>query len=486
MALRFTLSKWISILVLCSSVLVCRVSLAADLQWSGTYRFEGVSVINPDLTSQNREKNYLLHHLVLRPKIVASDGIIIHSRFDIFNNANSFHSNSQLGQFLGNGPASPDPSEPLGSNSASSSQNSNVLSQVGQSEIIEVNHLYLTWLHEHGALIVGRAPMQFGLGITHNAGEGLFDHWLDTRDLVGYKIVAGNFYFFPMYAKVNEGELDKNDDIKDWMIHVQYENPETDISMGVFFYQRDGNRTSNDAPRGEDGIGGAGSEVRRKWSTQHLNIFAGRESENLKLKVEGAFQNGKTGIEDANGSQVSLSGFGLAGELEWIPRDSAWAFGLNAGLATGDDPTTTDKYEGFVFDRNYDFTLLLFQQPLGQADVLGTTTSGRGGVGTADTEAISNALYFSPYTKYKWSEKWIFDTRLTYAQVNETRTRDGDNMGDSLGYEWDLGVTYTPHSRFMWKNQVGLLFPGEAWQYASRNFENDFAYGFFTRAAVTF
>src|SRR5690606_19678836 len=143
---------------------------AGDLEWSGVYRIEGYHVKDSNLDS-GKEKNYGLHHLILRPKIVAADGLMIYSQLDIFNSADAAYHNSQMGQVWGSG---------IGTGAPTNSRDSNSLAENQEAETIEVTQLYLTYIQEFGQLLVGRAPLHFGLGITHNAGRGLFDHWYDT------------------------------------------------------------------------------------------------------------------------------------------------------------------------------------------------------------------------------------------------------------------------------------------------------------------
>src|SRR5690242_19637085 len=81
-------------------VLTGSIASASDINWSGKYRAEGVFIKNPSLDkNQNYEQSYLLHHLILEPKIIAADGLNIKGRFDILNNALG---NNQIGQLFGN------------------------------------------------------------------------------------------------------------------------------------------------------------------------------------------------------------------------------------------------------------------------------------------------------------------------------------------------------------------------------------------------
>ncbi len=162
------------------------VAQAGDIKWSGQYRFEGVRIYNPSLSDSGTNKSYILHHLTLRPEITAYDGLTIHSRFDLFNN--STYPNDQLGQTFGSGI-----NNNAGHAAGTNGTNSDTLGDQQSAEMLAINELYAVWSHEFGVLTVGRAPMHFGLGMMFNGGFGAFDHWLENRDLIAYKLVMGNF-----------------------------------------------------------------------------------------------------------------------------------------------------------------------------------------------------------------------------------------------------------------------------------------------------
>lgn len=463
---------------------------AVDLDWSGLYRVEGTFIKNSELEG-GREKAYGLHHLILKPKIVAADGLIIHSRFDIFNIADPndpIYNNSQMGQVFGHGVGGTvtAPTQPTSANSNSFSRNQ-------KAETLEVTQLYLTWDQEFGSLIVGRAPVQFGLGMTYSAGGGLFDHWYDTRDLVGYKIVMGNLYLLPMYAKVSEGALNRGvDDMNEYLIQAQYDNPETDISMGVMYQVRTSSAGDGPvalAPTDPPLIGGTNATNAAPVNMSWVNIYALKDTERFRVGLEASFQSGKTGVVTASDDKVSLEGFGVAGEFEYRPDQSRWKYGLKAGIATGDDPGTDNKYEGYIFSRNYDVAFLLFNHPFGQDDfsrtylVGGNPRSGR--VETADTNAISNITYASIYADYKWTDRFTVIGSLTSGWFSEKASTAIGSQKKDAGYETDFTLRFSPKAGVVWDNQVGLLFPGSAFK-GGGAYEAGFAYGFGTRAAISF
>lgn len=464
-------------------------AVAGDLEWSGVYRAEGLSVSNFDL-GKSREKSYGLHHLTLRPKIVAADGITIFGRFDILNS--SLVPGSAIGDLWGGR----DPQSNTGRDALTENQ---------EDSFLQVTELYMTFSQEFGSLIVGRAPLHFGLGMTYNSGVGLFDHWYTNRDLFGYKVVVGNLYLLPMIAKIAEGRPGSGDDITDLILHAQYDNPETDTSLGVYYVKRNTGYGGNDAPATlkkdgtpdtsvdiANGYGGTGAKVEDGYATDDINIYALKDSERFRLGLEAGFRNGRTGVRTVDGANVGFSGYGVAVEYEFRPQASRWKFGLKAGIAAGDDPESGDKYEGFHFHRNYDVAMLLFNQQMGPKDLFrtgvltGQTSAEReSSLGYfPDIEAISNVSYFSPYAVFNFKEKWSMEGVLTSGWLG-TDPLSAEVKKD-LGYELDLSISYSPTKKITWTNQIGLLFPGAAFKAGTFNLAADFAYGLMSRAAVSF
>jgi hypothetical protein len=101
---------------------------------------------------------------------------------------------------------------------------------------------------------------------------------------------------------------------------------------------------------------------------------------------------------------------------------------------------------------------------------------------------ISNAIYFSPGFKYAMGERYDLLARFTYATLHKSPVSSTTgSVGNSLGFETDLGLNYHPNDRFTWRTEIGLLFPGSAWKgTAANNFTNDFAYGVTSKAAINF
>lgn len=470
---------------------------AADLTWGGTYRAEANWIKNPELGGPESNKAYLLHHLILAPKLVVADGITVYSRLDVLNNNLPNSSGQVAGDVFGNGPGS-------GVATSTSTSNSDPLSRAQNRSAIDLTSLYVSWAHEFGQLVVGRTPIHFGLGTTFNAGTGLFDHFIDTKDIVGYKIVFGNLSVFPMIGKVSENNLGANDDVNDYILHAQYDNPETELSIGAIYQLRTVGTAGNNLPvtgviGGVPSTTAADAPVTAPTRTSGGNssligAFIKRKVGDFTVGVEGDFLSGKTGLS-ANGTEVDLGGYGVAAEIGWARESSKLSGNLKFGIASGDDPNSA-KYEGFQFSRNYDVALLMFNHPLGQRDFLRTQAL-TGGVdpssasnatdvrNTIDSEAISNTIYVAPSLQYQWKDTFSFGGTIAYGMLTEEPIVNGDSSKD-LGFELDLNLTWKPYERLTWITQAGFLFPGSAWQGGSLGLDNSFAYGLVTKAAISF
>ncbi len=454
--------------------IVSAQAFAGDINWSGKYQIESQLLKNPNLGKSEREYSYFNHHLVLNPHIIAADGITIHSRFDIFNNSD--YPNSQFGEFFG---GSETPSEKKAATGEL------------ESETLAVTELYLTWTQQFGSLLAGRAPVQFGLGITHNAGNGEFDHWFDRKDLVGYKFVMGNMYFMPMYGKVNEGDAETDDDIRDYMLHFGYENLDTDLEIGLFFQQRKANPAGNDlalpTPPTDIYNDSANTDGTSNYSVKTYNLYVKKKNGPFNVGIEASMQDGDTGlISVGTGEKIQIDAYAIAAELSYKPEGSKWDYDLKLGTISGDDKNTSSTYEGYLVDRNYDIALLLFNYQLGSgADTIGNENyidETTGGKTKVDVGQLSNAMYFAPGFNWKWSDKWGMKGRFTYAQLSQERQA---GQSKDLGYEIDFSIYYRPFERFVVQMDTGYLMTGDAFKGAG-TLENDDAYGILTKAAISF
>jgi hypothetical protein len=471
-------------------VMIPTAAQATSIDWAGGYRFEWTEVDRPSLTTPGQRKAYGLHHLYLSPRIIASDGVNIYSKFHILGSQDSAYQYSQAGDIWGGGlPRTPNPKD---TTDVDSSRN-NVFAKNQRQTPIQVSQLYLTVDQENGVFFAGRMPLEFGLGMTYNLGNGPFDHWLNSRDMVGFKFLVDNITIQPMFGRQYDENYGQGNNIQDQMIHLQYDNKDSGNLLGLLYEQRKGSVAVNDAPLATmTGTNGPGV-VDGDFSTQRTSFMLGKSWSGFAFKFEGSFLSGSTGIKNAKGNNVKVNGYGLAAEL-YFPNPSSnvasqWEWKIRIGLATGDDPTT-DDYEGFQFDKNYDVAFLMFNHRLGQKDFFSTnlvkdTTAGRNNSTSIDDEAIGNAAYFSPQLKYMWSDKFDLIQTVTAAQLIANPTNATD-FNKTVGLEYDVELLYKMRERVSWSNQIGLFFPGAAFKDGQTGLETANTWGLASRIAITF
>ena len=454
-------------------ILASQAALAISIDWSGGYRIEYNDINSPTLDEHPDPKSYGLQYLYLNPKIVASDGVNIVGRFDIMGSQTPAYKNSQLGSIIGGG---------IGNEPRINSQNQ-------ESSNVSVSQLYLNVNHEYGSLIAGRAPFEFGLGITHNAGTGPFAHWYDTRDGVAYKFIVDNISFMPMLSRVSQKNYGRGVTASDETIVFEYKNKDNGAEAGVVQQSRKSSLESNDALSATNPLPVAGASVASAWNTKTVNLYLGRSWTSFKFKFEASFLTGETGLLVGTDS-LRVNAYAIAAEMLFPALEGEkWEFGGKLGMASGDNPNTTGIYEGYQFDKNYDVAMLLFNHRMGRVDLLTTGimhTDPTLTVGnSADDEAIGNAVYIAPSAKYQWNDKFDIKSTLIYAQLVVSPTLSLDTTKD-LGTELDIELIYKPRERIIWSNQLGVLLPGQAWKDGASKFDNKTNIGFSTKAAITF
>jgi hypothetical protein len=457
----------------------------AGVDWSGQYRFELINVNNPNLESSSGNKSYGLHFLTLRPRILASDGINIYSRFDILTNRDPDYQNSQLGQLWGGSEYTRARANNGGVNNTSRDQQINTN--------IAVRELYLKVEEENGALILGRAPYQFGLGIAHNAGLNPFDHWYDNRDMLAYKFFVGNLSLMPMLARSFDEGPSAGRMNQMQALEIMYDNKDSGTAFGVYL------------ERASTSVSNVGSDVNASWretlckggacaasgsyQREHTGFYVGRKWEQVSFRMEGDFLKSDTGVS-ANAVPIKVDAYALATELDYRNPESKLGYGLRLGLASGDSPSSTN-YEGYQFDRNYDVAMLLFNHRLGQRDFLKTDLIKNKSLtarNSFDDEAISNTFYASARLHHDWKERWKLNYSLTFAQLLAKLDSSSD-MSRDLGLELDAEIVYSPREKVRWVNQIGFMVPGKAFQNGTGvggNLGTSTAIGIASKAAISF
>ncbi len=240
-------------------------------------------------------------------------------------------------------------------------------------------------------------------------------------------------------------------------------------------------------------VGVEDSPLSGRYKVDSYNAFISQWIDQVKLAFEIGVMTGNMGLFQ-NSFEIEQDGLGAAMKLWWTPEGSRWGTTFDLGYASGDNPATKQVYEAYIFDQNHDVAFLLFNHPMGTRDFFRTAqlrnvaTEGEADTLSAqdsfDSEAISNTVYASGAVHYNWTEKLTLESRLTYAILNQDPL--GTGVASNVGFELDLGFSYKLFKGFQWMNRTGIFAPGKSFQGGSANLPTKTAFGFETRAAISF
>lgn len=460
----------------------------ADVTWKGLYRVEGNYFKNLGFTN-GTGKEYGLHHLVLSPKIVLLDGFEIYGTVDVFNQGDFSSAGSQAGQSFGAGFA-----HPTGAFYGADGSPALTDHTINKVRDLNIRELYLKFSHTNGELIVGRAPLHFGLGMNLNAGQGDFDHWFDNRDMIAYKVYMGSLSFQPYLARITDGFNTDGDASSEYGVTLKFSKPENGLEMGALYMAR---HTPGSINQGQLAASGAAA-------TQRYGAYIERQSpgSSVRYALELGLNSGDLGYS-STGKEIGYDGFGFVAEVDYDTPLRGLSIGLQTGFAGGQDGSKDNGYSSFTFDRNYDLALILFNHPVGHPDLdlFGTTPYGKQGAyygsnyqvqNSIDSESVSNALFAAPYISYQAGTAWTLKSKWIWAQLDKSivnsvlysTVNPGLEVDKALGFEWDISLTYKPFEKITWDTTVGILFAGDAFKGGSNNYATKTIYGAVSRVSI--
>lgn len=456
---------------------------AYDFYWSGNYSSEGnyFNGLNLGNTASSSEKSYINHHLFLKPEMILFSGLSVKGALDVLNSgSDSLPSSQRIGHVMGG--------------TLTNTSTVNGTEPVFLNRILEKNRplnlseAYFEYAHTNGTLTLGRVPLEFGLGAFYSKGHGLFDHFYTNRDGVTYDFQFGNLYFKPMFFFLSDSVNTSLGRVVEYGLEFHFRVEDSGLDLGALFLQR-----NIDAQAYRDANLGA---VSGEASPLFFNIFYKRKQKSYSYALEAFVQSGEIG-QNQNGDNVSLDGFGLAIEANYLYKE--WDFKLKTGFASGDDGSNT-SYSAVGFHRNYNVGLILFNHPLslGDFDPLQTNSrerlSGQNSSNfnvdqTADTDRVSNSIYFAPTVDYTFSKQWQLSSTLLFAWLSE-RDISGSRLSPFLGSELDLTLTYKPTENIVVATTAGYFLPGSAFEGgrtgANSNLNNSSSFGATVNFGVTF
>ncbi|MFN7684811.1 MAG: hypothetical protein ACK5QT_05305, partial [Oligoflexia bacterium] len=211
-------------------------AFAMDFDWSGDFRTEVHWLKNYQLSTDNPDtatgytiprgaadpSQFQTLFLRLRPKAVVNDNVTLRSEWWVGTPSASFFGDA-------------------GGSAGSATHLRTYDSTFSGGSTLSAQRLWLEVLTDVGNVHVGRAPLDWGLGLVWNAGDGLWDRYASTGDVIRMVSKFGAFSFIPASVKYTRGQsLADSRGVSDYALALKYENADEGFDVGVNFIRRIG------------------------------------------------------------------------------------------------------------------------------------------------------------------------------------------------------------------------------------------------------
>ncbi|MBW2277699.1 MAG: TIGR04551 family protein [Deltaproteobacteria bacterium] len=357
------------------------------------------------------------------------------------------------------------------------------------SDMIVVRRAWGEVMTPLGQLRFGRMGDHFGLGMLHNAGNGIDQDFGDTVDRLMFAAKVNDWIIAPAFDFPNEGvsavsaagrpfDVGQLDDAYQLVGIVAYKHDEEEqlamlrrgdwvINTGVYFAYR-WQVLSFENPAGADQrtVDSASSGhhfYRRDMWMVTPDLWFQFLYDTFHLELEAALIYGQVGNPDRDlsnfdeASPLTLTQWGGVLQIDYGLLSDQLRIGLEFGFASGDEhvdglhaPTTFDQqnnprdntYTAFAFNPAYNTDLILYHH------ILGTVTQ---------------SYYFRPWLRYDFLRSALgkqlgvqVDVLYSRAVYDETTI---SNSSANLGIEIDAQLMYVSADNFHAGIKYGVLFP---------------------------
>lgn len=371
-----------------------------QLDWSGYFKSQ-VYYIQPieeknEKSSEEPEDQqssqvdprivYSDYDLVLNAKARASDGILAVSKLSIFSEKSL---NAQKG---------------------SSFPRRSVQGGEMESSLLEVTHFYGVYTGEHYKVDFGRQPFEFGLGMTHSAGDHYAEIVYDVRDAVSVEVRASDSIFFKPYIVFK-----KNNQLEG-AFQGGYEREE--FGGEILYSISSGNP---------------------QW-----NAYGYYNYDPFSLGIEwGALENSENSENSSdnssdNSDKVFQSMAGV-GELKWKAPFYSSEFKLIGGYITADNANTKEVDESYTLNANYNPTFMFW-------DFFHSSEEEK-------TYGLSGCTFLTLYGSIPFRDYFKFAVSDTVITRNPLKSLKNNFKGNEIV----LSAIYDSKKGFIWENKLAFL-----------------------------
>lgn len=403
---------------------------AGDVFWDGHYRSQAHYYDSLSLSTSNDNAfdrlSYTNHWASLRPSWIMSPKVRLHSQLDMLYL-------QPFGQeaFTYNDPAWGEVALGFADGFTPTTEG-----MVGLNNIM-VSRLWGEVVSDIGIIRFGRMPVHWGSGMIFNSGDAPTQFVGDTADRLQYSNQFDSVFLLGAIEHRSGDYATVSDDSIAGTIGLYYANER--VQGGLYNVLA--------SQRSED------TSFRQFTVDGYIGADLGALDTELELGIQFGSGDLVGGLDD-----VKQLAFGGALDAQLAMDDLS--FGVNLGYASGDSDVNDKEFKQFTFDRNYDISLMLFDQVMptlmptnlsmdNQGIELGAARVGNG---------ISNALYAQPRVSYKVSDTFRPELRVLLARTAQIPETDSGNT--NYGVEANVNLNYIPVEKFELRAQLGYLFLG--------------------------
>ena len=381
-------------------------------------------------------RSFATMKLHMKPSLSITDRLSFHMGFDVFVNPFSTHAQEGGALFGEQAPDTINYGPKIDSNLPRALFGSET--GYGRSALTNTNNIlvkegFLEYVGDWGIFRLGRIPRHWGIGIRYHSGDKPSDKFSDRTDSLFYELGLGSFKVAAIYSKISENLLDTNrDDVSLMEGYMHWNDPEKDFDIGgLYSFLKN---TSH-------------------FIAHHtLDAYVTKKFSKFSVGVEGAITSGKAGLKADNAAK-QLGGAAEIG-YDWTPNLKTI---FKTGYASGADINDNKTLSLFVFNRNYDIGLLMFNQGVGAiADQTGVSASSK-----PDANVISNALFGNIEAQYRWNDRIGAGVSYAIAQAPKVLVSDG---GKFYGHEGDVQIWYQFLENLKFQGGGGLFLPGDIYK----------------------
>ncbi len=334
---------------------------------------------------------------------------------------------------------------------------------------LNLTQFYTELFSDTATYVIGRQPVDWGMGAIFNKGRDHADRHVSIRDGVTAKLKLGNFMIAPHWAKINSAnQLNSTTDVRDIGVALLYDNFERDIIFGVYYGKRKSAsyvRASDQSSASNSGNALGGAEVKL------IDIYLKKSFGKFEFQVEAPIMSGELGGVYNNDVTTKYKTSAILFESKYNFNDD-WQVGLNLGTVPGDDGQQT-QFKALYLNPNYQIANLMFRYNL---------------YAISDSENdnvydsyIVNTNYLKLYLNYrinawKWNMAFIYAKAKEVAQTNKGSFNHQTNtfietpkstQKDDYGYEVDCGFNYAWNSNVDIRGTFGYHFVGDYYKYTN-------------------